>query len=319
MHRSLLFTLKKGELLSRLFSIGRIIVFIYSVIALLCFVFLVSLGAPIFESFCLSLSAISTGGLTPRSGTLAGYIPNVGGIVLAITCLLGAANVSILWDIFRRRNLASIRESLTSVEHRGVFVIAAILVIVGFFYVGQMHIHTLLVEAAFMASTAGFDYHVIGIDILPPSLLIALVLIGGSALSTAGGIKIIRMLLLLRHLRTDLDRMSHPSRVMPARFQGQVIEDKAFLSIWMYFFGYTLVFALGIIALGAAGLDYTYAVAACASALSNTGPLLAATYPELHYGDMNATARGILALIMLLGRIEVLAAFAVISPSLWRN
>ena len=318
-HRSILFTLKKGELFSRLVSIGRVITLLYAIIAAICFAFLAILGTPVFDALCLALSAVSTGGLTPRSGALEGYVSNIGGIVLALTCLLGAANISVLWDILRRRNFAALREAVLDVEHRGTFVIVAVLIIIGFLYAGYMHLHTIVVESIFMATTAGFNFHVIGIDVVPPSILIALVLIGGSALSTAGGIKIIRMLLLLRHLRTDIDRMSHPSRVMPVRFQGQVIEDKAFLSVWMYFFGYTLVFAMGIVALGASGIDFTYAVSACASALSNTGPLLGATYPEMAYADMNPLSLLILTIVMLLGRIEVLAVFAVISPALWRS
>ena len=318
-HRSVLFTLRKGELFSKLLKIGQVIAFVYAIFALVCFILLTVSGTPAFEAFCLALSAVSTGGLTPRSGELAGYVSNIGGVVLAITCLLGAANIALLWDVVRRRSANSLKEFFTNVELRGTFVIIAFLIVMGFFYVGHMHIYTLVVEAAYMATTTGFDFHVIGVDILPPSILIAVALIGGSALSTAGGVKIIRMLLLMRHLRTDLSRMSHPSRVMPVRFQGQIIEDKEFLSIWMYFFGYTLVFAIGIIALGAAGLEFSYAVAACASALSNMGPLLSATYPELTYASMSPITRFVLTIIMLLGRIEVLAAFTVISPSLWRS
>lgn len=318
-HKSIFFTLQKGELFSRLVGVGRIIAMVYAGFALLCFFFLSLTGTPIFEALCLSLSGISTGGLTPRSGNLESYVSNSGGIVLAITCLLGAANISLLWDFIRRRNSSSFRELLYNVEHRGTFVILSILFLTGFFFLGHMHFHTLLVEATFMASTAGFDFHVFGIEMVSPSILITFALVGGSALSTAGGIKIIRMLLLLRHLRTDLDRMSHPSRVMPVQFQGQKIEDRAFLSIWMYFFGYTLVFALGIVALGATGLDLSYAVSASASALSNMGPLLSATNPEITYADMNPLTHGVLIVIMLIGRIEVLAAFAAISPAQWHR
>jgi len=318
-HRSALFTLRKGEIFSRLLGIGRLIALLYALIAFVCFIFLVVSGTPVFEALCLSLSAISTGGLTPRGGTLANYVSGFGGLVLAVTCLLGAANVSVLWDFLRRRNIISLREIFLNIEHRGIFAIVIILIIAGFLSTGATHLYTVLVESAYMASSTGFDYHVIGIDMVPSALLIALVLIGGSALSTAGGLKIIRMLLLFRHLRTDLDRMSHPSRVMPVKFQGRTIDDKAFLSIWMYFFGYTLVFALGITALGASGLEFTQAVSAGASALSNTGPLLAATNPEITYGDMNVLSLSILTVIMLLGRIEVLAVFAVIAPSFWRN
>jgi len=316
-HKSVLFTLKRGELFSRLVSIGRKITVLYAIVAAICILFLIWFGTPAFEAVCLGLSAVSTGGLTPRSGPLAPYVSHLGGFVLALTCILGALNVSVIWELFRRRNLNAVRETAANVEHRGLLVMISILLVIGFIYTGPMHAVTVMIESAFMATTTGFDYHVIGVDIIPPSILIALVLIGGSALSTAGGLKIIRMLLLFRHLRTDLDRMSHPSRVMPVRFEGEIVPDKAFLSVWMYFFGYTLVFALGIMALGAAGLDFTTAVAACASMLSNMGPLLAATTPETGYGDMNSLELAVLTVIMIVGRVEVLAAFAIVSPSFW--
>lgn len=318
-HKSVLFTLKRGELFSQFIRIGRVIALVYALVSAACFVLLVVFGTPSFEALCLSLSAVATGGLTPRDGILAPYVSHMGGVVLALTCLFGACNVALLWDILRRRSLNAVREFFSNVEHRGLLGIASIFLLLGFGYVGYRHLYTLVVEAAFMASTAGFDYHVIGVDILPPSILIALALIGGSALSTAGGLKIIRFLLLFHHMRTDLDRMSHPSRVMPVRFQGNIIEDKAFLSIWMYFFAYSLVFALGIAALGASGLSFTHAVTISASALSNTGPLLDATYPEISYANLNVMGLAIVDAMMLIGRIEVLAAFAIVSPSLWRK
>jgi len=318
-HRSTLFTLKKGEIFSRLINIGRLIAVLYALICFISFSFLVISGTPAFDALCLALTAISTGGLVPRSGVLADYVSGFGALVLAMSCLLGAANVSVLWDVLRRHNLSSAKALFKNVEHRGIFAIVIILVIAGFLSTGAGHLYTVMVEAVFMISSTGYDYHVIGVDMVPASLLIALVLVGGSALSTAGGIKIIRILLLFRHLRTDLDRMSHPLRVKPVKFQGRTVEDKAFLSIWMYFFGYTLVFSLGITALGASGLDFIHAVSASASALSNTGPLLAATNPEIAYGDMNVLSLMILTVIMLLGRIEILAVFALLAPSFWRN
>ena len=318
-HRSIFFTLKKGELFTKLLSIGRLIALLYGLIAVLCTMLLVFFGTPVFDALCLALTAISTGGLTPRSGELAGYVSGLGAFVLAFTCLLGAANVSLLWDVLRRRNMVSLRELVMNVEHRGSFVIVVVFFIVSFIYLGHMHVHTAAVEAAYMASTAGFDYQVMGVDIMPSSLMIALVLIGGSALSTAGGIKIIRMLLLLRHLRTDFDRMSHPSRVVPVTFQGQIVDDNTFLSVWMYFFAYTLVFALGIMALGATGTDFQYAVTASAAALSNTGPLLMAAHPEYTYSDMHSVSLSVLTVVMLFGRLEVLAMFAVMTPNLWKN
>lgn len=316
-HRSVFFTLREGDIFSRLLSIGGLIATLYAIISVLCAFLLIASGTPVFEALCLGLSAVSTGALTPRSGVLASYVSNIGSIVLALTCLLGAFNISMFWDVLRRRNFSALGGFLGNIEHRGLYIMISLLFVFGVLITDRMHIHTLIVEAAYWVTTAGFDYHVIGIDMLPSSVLIAVVLIGGSALSTAGGIKMIRFLMLMRHLQTDLDRMSHPSRVIPVRFEGQTVKDQSFLSIWMYFFAYTLVFALGSIALGASGVEFTEAISASASALSNTGPLLEMTNPNANYAGYDPLTLNLLTVIMLLGRIEILAAFAVLSPSLW--
>ena len=254
-HRSLLFTLKKGELFERLIGIGRVIAGIYIFLAAVCFIAMDITGTPTFEALTLSLSAMSTGGLTPRSGPLAAYVGPVSATILGIFCLLAAMNIAIIWDVLRLRRLRNFVTLLKNYEHRGLFVITTLLLLFGILYVGAGHAFTVIIESVYFVSTAGFDYNVIGLEMLPPVILIAVALIGGSALSTAGGVKIIRILLLFRHLGTDMSRLTHPSRVVPVSFKGQHIPDRAFLSIWMYFFGYTLFFAFGILMLGRSGVS----------------------------------------------------------------
>ena len=145
---------------------------------------------------------------------------------------------------------------------------------------------------------------------LPPAILIAVALVGGAALSTTGGVKIIRMILLFRHLITDLSRLPHPSRTLPIIFRGRVLPDTAFLSIWMYFFGYTLVLSGGIIALGVTGLNLETSVSASAASLANMGPLLSATMTGTEFSDFTMSQQLVAAAIMLLGRVEVLTVFA---------
>lgn len=318
-HRSMLFTFKKGELFGRLIGIGRVIAGIYAAVSAVCFTGLVMTGTPFFDSLCLSLTSVSTGGLTPRSDVLASYVNPVGIFALVLSCVLGGCNVALLWDVMRLRRLHTLIAILRDVEFRAMMIIFSVLLLIGVSYAGLGHVFTVFVEALMFASSAGFDYHVIGLDMTPPVILIAAALIGGSALSTAGGIKLIRMLLLFRHLETDLGRLTHPSRKVPVMFRGQVLADHAFLSIWMYFFGYTIVFALGIMALAGSGMEYTMAVTSSAAALGNMGPLLDATLPPYSYDGFTLAQQLISGGLMLLGRVEVLAAFAIMSPGLWRS
>lgn len=317
-HRSMLFTLKKGELFGRLIGIGRVIAGVYALISAVTAICLMWSGTPPFEAVCLALTSVSTGGLTPRGEVLAGYISHIGLLALMLSCVLGGMNVALVWDFFRLRNWRSLKLLGQNPEHRALFVVIAVLAMLGLFFTGLSHMGTVGVEAVFFATSTGYDYHVIGLDMVPPVVLIAAALIGGSALSTAGGVKLIRLLLLFRHLETDMSRLSHPSRIVPVVFRGQILPDQAFLSIWMYFFGYTIVFALGILGLGALGMEYTMATAASAASLSNMGPMLDATLPPYSYAAFTLPQQALCSALMLVGRVEVLAAIALFSPSLWR-
>lgn len=315
-HRSMLFTLKKGALFGRLVAIGRIVALLYCLIAVAGFVLMSANGARPFDAFCLALSGVATAGLSPSSLPLAEYIGLRAAIVLAIVCLLGAASVAAHWDVFRLRSFREIRQFFRNVEHRALLGITIGLGLLGFGYTGFRHFTTVNLEAAFLVSSAGFDYNVIGLELLPPSVLIAVALVGGAALSTAGGLKLIRALLLMRHMRIDIERLSHPSRIKPVKFRGRHIADASFMSVWMYFLGYSLVFGIGIIVLATLGLPFDVAVPAAAGALANVGPLLDANMVLLGWEDFSRAQLLASALLMIIGKVEVLAILAVLTSAM---
>jgi len=320
-HRSGLFTFRSGELFTRFLGVGQLVAAIYLFLSAIAFVLMVMGGTDTFTALCLALSGISTGGLQPFVGPLANVLSPVSAIVLALLCLVGAFNISILWDFLRLRRLRPFLRLFMHVEHRGLFAIAAGLILVTLIFAGLSNFGPAILDSIFFVSSAGFRYDVISLDMVPSPILICVALIGGSALSTAGGIKVIRLLLLFRHLGTDMARLSHPSRVKPIEFRGNVIDDDEFLSIWMYFFGYALCFAFGALALAASGLNLQDSMATSAASLANMGPLLDMTLPSsgLRYGDFSGLQMTVAALLMLIGRVEVLVALSLLLPSTWRQ
>jgi len=259
--------------------------------------------------------------MTPRSEDLSLYVPRFAAFVLAVSCAFGAMNISVIWDVCRTRNWRNIQRMILNVEHRTLFAIAIVITILGLFYAGAQNLFSLFLEAVFFISSAGFIYDPISLELIPSVVLISIALVGGSALSTAGGLKIIRIILLFKHLETDISRMSHPSRVLQVKFKGRAIEDRAFLSIWMYFFGYTLVFGAGIVFLGISGLSFSDATTVSAAALGNIGPLLPASLPEsgLLWAKMSDLQMWVSSVLMLIGRVEVLAVLVLMTPSFWNQ
>ena len=320
-HKTMLYTLKDGKLFNRLSGIGGLVAGVYMFLALIGFILMTLGGAPAFDALCLALSGVSTGGLTPRAGPLQLYIPPFAATVLAILCIFGAMNVAVIWDYLRLRKAIHALRIVFNVEHRALLVIMSVLVLIGIAFSGLGSLGDLVLDSAFFASSAGFQYQVISLDLIPPVILITFALTGGSALSTAGGVKLIRILLLFRHLGTELSRLSHPSRVIPVTFRSRMIPDAAFLSVWMYFFAYTLAFGVGIVAFGVVGLPLDDAIASAAASLSNVGPLLGLTLPEsgLTYAQFTNGQMCVGVFLMLLGRIEVLAAIALILPNFWKQ
>ncbi len=320
-HKSMLYTVSKGELFSRLTGIGQLVAGIYLFLSLVGFILMTLGGAPAFDALCLSLSGVSTGGLTPRAGPLQLYIPPFAATVLGVLCVLGAMNIAVIWDVLRLRKIKNGLSLIWNVEHRALMAILFFLVLIGVWFSGMGSFGHLFLDSAFFVSSAGFQYQVISLDLVPPVILITFALTGGSALSTAGGVKLIRILLLFRHLGTELSRLSHPSRVIPVKFRNRIIPDSAFLSIWMYFFAYTLAFGIGIAAFGVVGLSLDDAIASAAASLANVGPLLDLTLPEsgLTYAQFTNGQMSVAVVLMLLGRIEVLAALALLLPNFWKQ
>lgn len=318
-HRSLLFTYQHQDLYARVVAIGRIVAAIYGCLVVVAMITLLMAGASPIESFCLALSGISTSGLSPIDGPLAGLISPLGAFIFSILCLFGAFNFAVIWDVVRLRNGRSFLRMFTNVEHRAMLVMAGVLLLISLFYFGGVNLMDSLIEVFFFISTAGFDYNIIALEMLPPVTLIVFALVGGSAISTAGGVKIIRILLLFRHLETDLSRLSHPSRIYPVKFRGQIIDDRSFLSIWMYFFGYTCVFGAGIMAFAWTGANFETAATLSASMLSNMAPLLPYTFSDFTLTSFTDGQKVIASILMFAGRVEVLAVFALLSAGPWKN
>ncbi len=318
-HRSVLFTHQHVDLFSRVMSIGRIVGSVYLGLAALAVVVLLLEGASPVQAFCLALGGISTGGLSPTDLPLAQVIAPVGALGFALICLCGTFNFAVLWDIIRRRDGRGILQAFMNVEHRGLLVMIGILTLLSVLYLGWPNVIDSLIEAIFFVSTTGYDYNIVSLELIPPVVLISMTLVGGAALSTAGGLKVIRLLLLFRHLETDLSRLTHPSRVYPVKFRGQHIHDTSFLSVWMYFFGYTLLFGGGILAFAATPLDFDLSVTLSAAMLSNMGPLLPYTFSELAMTELTDAQKMISSGLMFAGRVEVLAILALIFARRWEN
>ena len=150
-----------------------------------------------------------------------------------------------------------------------------------------------------------------------PTFLIFIAFIGGCAGSTAGGMKVIRIILLFRQSVREIKRLVHPKAIFPVKIGGQATSNAVMDAVWGFFFLYIASFAIMTILLMATGVDAVTAYSAVAACLTNMGPALGEV--GLNYASLNDTSKVILSFSMLLGRLEVYTLLVLMTPAFWRD
>lgn len=150
-----------------------------------------------------------------------------------------------------------------------------------------------------------------------PVFLLFSSFVGGCAGSTGGGIKVIRLLLLVKQGIREIRRLIHPNAIIPIKVGGKPMPDRVVDAVWGFFATYMATFTIMLLALMATGLDQVTAFSAVAACINNLGPGLGDV--GAHYGDTGDLAKWILSFAMLLGRLEIFTLLVLFTPSFWRS
>ncbi|MGM0412377.1 MAG: potassium transporter TrkG, partial [Pseudomonadota bacterium] len=188
----------------------------------------------------------------------------------------------------------------------------------GTFDSGFAAFHHGLFQAVSIGTTAGFataDFA--HWPSFLPVLLIFASFIGGSGGSTAGGMKVMRFLLLLVQGMRELKQLAHPNAQLPVKLGGRRVPPQVVNAVWGFFSAYVASFVLIMLALMATGLDQVTAFSAVAATLNNLGPGLGEV--SANFGSISDTAKLILAFAMVLGRLEIFSLLILFTPWFWRR
>jgi trk system potassium uptake protein TrkH len=315
----------EGPQLARLAHALRDFLAIYSVVTVLGFFLLWLDGMPTFLALCTALSTIATAGLVHGAPDSVDAASLFGEIVLILLMLFGATSFLTHWAAWRGR----FRAYAGDIELRllvVMFLLAFVVFLLGHIAEGGRAPQGrawigYLFDAASMVTTTGLWQ---GTAPLNPGLALAAMafaLIGGASMSTAGGIKLIRLALLVQQGRGEMRRLSHPRGVVRLRYKGRPLDAELLIGVWALFASYFALLAVATLVLCAFGSSLVPALAAAIAALSNTGPL----YPLLPesagagYAALAPLAKLFLAVIMAAGRLEVLALLSLLSAAYWRR
>ena len=151
-------------------------------------------------------------------------------------------------------------------------------------------------------------------------VIVLLMFIGGCAGSTAGGIKVIRILIVIRTILQDIFRVVHPRTITPMKLGGQMVPEGVRIAVLGLFAAWIVVFGLATLLVALQdNLTLTSSATAVATTLNDVGPGLDQVGASESFEIVNSFGRGVLTVSMLLGRLEILTVLALFSPAFWRR
>lgn len=321
LHRSPLHFGDRETGYQRLRATTRAVLPVYLFATLLCFILLWITGTARFDAFLIALSAVSTAGIVSDATLHAQGL--LSQLVLAFFLLVGLSN----WDFnFLRsqkfslclRQDRELRMSLT------VIAVGALILFL-LTGAGLEDIVSLLFAATSALSTYGvMPQEIAGLplaDALPVAIvLMMLTAIGGAVASASGGLKQMRLMLIFKLGRAEIDRLAHPHGVNTVHYGDAVAEKRDVDAIWLLLGSFVLIMAAGATALAVLGIHFQDALTLAFTAMTLSGPLATSADPGFAgYGSLAQVDYVILSLLMLIGRVEAPIFMAIFARALWRG
>ncbi len=318
-----------GKLVSKLRFTSRILYAIYIVLTLLLVIILCCCKMPVFDSFCHAFSTASTGGFSVKNASIAAYNSVSIEVVLTIFMMIFAVNFNIYFMILIGQFLKAIR----SEELICMFIIFFVAVAAVTIDLSVRHTYDNVGDAlryssfniASVMSTTGFgtaDFT--GWSTLSQVILLAVMMIGGSAGSTSGGMKVSRLMIISKSSMINLKKTLSPRSVYSLKMDKKPVDESTISSVQSFFILYILLIALSTILVSIenptfSGNIFESNFSAVISCFNNIGPGIGAVGPSGNFAGYSEFSKIVLCLDMLLGRLEILPIMLMLSPRSWKR
>ena len=296
---------------------------IYFSLTVLETVILMFLGLSFFDAINHSLTTTSTGGFSTKQESIAAFQNPYVEAVIVIFMLLAGTNFTMIYFGLKMKFRKIINNDEFKWYLSAVLILILLLTLYRTLTSSSDFIHSfreISFQVVSIITTTGYataDYTLWGSFLT--FIFFLFLFSGASAGSTSGGIKIVRIILLIKNGLLEFKRRLHPKAVIPVMLNKQVISSTITYNLLAFIFLYLFVFTLGSIFLSMLGVDMLTSISAVASTVGNVGPGIAEVGPSLSFSQLPTSAKWILSLLMLMGRLELFTVCVLFTPYFWKR
>ncbi len=311
-----------GKLVSRMRSTARILYGIYIALTLVEILCLRMTGMPWFDSLLNSFATAGTGGFAIKNASIAAYNSAVVDAIITVFMILFGVNFTLFYLILT----GNVLQALKSEELHWYLSIIALASIVVTLNISSQYDSFLeafryaIFQVSSIITTTGFitaDYG--QWPLLSQTILIMLMFFGAMAGSTGGGIKISRVMILIKTVFREMRHQLRPRSVLTLKLEGKAVDEKTFLGVMSYMSIFVFIYVASMLLVSFNDLSFTSTFTAVGTCLNNVGPGLEAVGPVSNFSALSGLSKLVLSLDMLAGRLELLPIITLFSFSTWKR
>ncbi|WP_353892580.1 TrkH family potassium uptake protein [Proteinivorax hydrogeniformans] len=279
-------------------------------------------GLSLYDALVHTFGTVGTGGFSTRNDSIGAFNVNVQ-IIIAVFMIASGVNFSLYYDIYKGRFKQVIKNSELKL-YLSIILVAIILLTISLNGTVYQSLTESIRYAGFQVgaiiTTTGYD--TADFDAWPTfskAILFSLMFVGGSAGSTAGGIKVIRLLILGKLVKREIQKILHPNAYIPVKINNRSISPDVTASVTSFFFLYLLLLVAGTLLISLEGIGLVSSFSSVAASLGNIGPGFELVGPAQTYSHFSAASKMLFSLLMLFGRLELFTVFILLMPSFWKD
>ncbi|MDD3196019.1 MAG: TrkH family potassium uptake protein [Paludibacter sp.] len=300
---------------------------IYIVLTFAEFVLLRIAGMGWFDSLNHAFTTMATGGFSTKQLSLAYWDSPLIHYIIIVFMFLAGVNFTLFYFLIKKKY-----NKITGNQEFKFYVLIVLIftVLIGISIYNKEHpfnfatMEVLIRESLFtvvsLITTTGYgniDY----MQLAPIAwvLVLLIMLVGASAGSTAGGMKLVRVLLVVKYAYYEFKRIIHPNAVFPVRYNGHIVREDVITRVLAFIVLYILIILLGTVVLAFSGMGFLESLGGMVTCISDVGPGLGTIGPAYSFSEIPAFSKWFLSLVMLVGRLELFTVLVVFTPVFWKK
>lgn len=312
-----------GKFVPKIKETSKILYMIYFCMTAIQVVLLLISGLPLYDSLITAMGSAGTGGFSNMNLSIGAYGNAAAEMITAVFMLLFGVNFSMYYYILNRQfGLVKINEELklyvTIVLSAIILIAANIMPLYGNSILQSFRYS--IFQVASIVTTTGYstaDFHVW--PMFSKAILMTLMVIGACAGSTGGGVKVSRLMILIKAARREIGMIIHPRRIQTVKADGETLDNGILVNVLVFLGLYAIIAFIATIIISIDGYDFETTATAVLAVLGNIGPGFSLVGPMGNFGIFSGFSKLVLSFCMLAGRLEIFPMLILFSPRVWRN